>query len=824
MITNAFRDAMRTALERQIAPYTLQEACPALAEGLPFAVREGASIDALLPVCWMIEYNEHTPRQEKTPEAAVKLLRVKKYEELAEDFPVLYQALKPEEGAKAGKSKKEEAGDAKKGFENVAYQVFIKYFKDTEFDGRSIARIGLGLGMTVDEINRVLLSYGKQTITWHRVDDLLFRYAAEKGWTFAHFQRAYEQYLIYRADMEKKQTAGADTLAAGSTPILPDAGKRRDSAYMTRFNRRRLEDLLHASAEAEDDAQVYQKLHAYFIDTERTASGAPRRALAKICRWAHGDFSLQYVSELLEQEDGGRVVFGECPDTKAMTAYQMMMEAAGETPAVIQYASPEAACATVNRVIRALNDLCGGVKTPSHPPFPQGIQYLGGRAYFSALAKWPMDALLLPETIQDREALSLIAECLYRDLPQEYQAYGEISAMDGDARHADVDMVIKAAGIALSRGTAWEDSRYFESALRRGVFHLLLCCNSSKARRILNKTVQEALCRLGWSNWDGLLSANVAQALVRKLRTLPTENGEDDAGKSGSPVCSGIIQKEVKSLFAQVEEERGERERLYARFEALRPQDRDAWITAYLNQKFKKAMAVLDYTPVQAMAFQTQWQQLGTVEKEYCLVNLLRRQYITERDINEPISFALNITRGWKAVPAGQKKHQKTRESGLYIELGKRNSEPGRSLILLMALAHFGYVAESDPRSFTPQSCEKYISDCVKGAWGTSWLLSQTDGGLDAAVENLIRTAMEAFSGLKKRNGGERLSVLWQEALGTACRDYRSICREREVRAVTRFNSVGKGNTALLENQNELFNSSLMAGQWKYDREKKKAT
>ena len=822
MITNAFRDAMRTAIERQIAPYTLQEACPAFAEGLPLAVREGASIDTLLPVCWLIEYNEHTPQQDKTPEAAVKLLHVKKYEELAKDFSVLYDALKPEEGAKAGKQKKEETGDAKKGFENVAYQVFIKYFKDTEFDGRSIARIGLGLRMTVDEINRVLLSYGKQTITWHRVDDLLFRYAAEKGWTFAHFQRAYEQYLVYRADMEKKQQGGADTLAARSAPVLPDAGKRRDSAYMTRFNRRRLEELLCTPTEAEDDAQVYQKLHAYFIDTERTANGAPRRTLAKICRWAHGDFSLPYAAEYLEEE--GRVVFGECPNTRAMTAYQMMMEAAGETPETIQYASPEAACETVNRVIQALNDLCGGVKTSSHPPFPQGIDYCGGQAYFSILAQWPLEALLLPKTIMDREALSLIAECLYRDLPQEYQAYSEISAIDNDVRHADTDQMIKAAGIALSHGPEWKDSLFFESALRRGVFHLLLCCNSSKARRMLNKTVQDALCRLGWSKWDGLLSRKTAEALVQKLRALPIDFKADGTEKNGAAVCSGVIQKEMKSLFAQVGQDRAEREQLYARFQALRPADRDAWILVYLEQKMKKALAVLGYTPEQAISFHAQWRQFSTAEKEYCLVNLLRRQYITERDINEPISFVLNITQGWKSGTEGNKTAHKTKEHGSYIELSKRNSEPGRSLIVLMAVAHFGYVAEKDVRSFSLQSCKKYISECVKSAWGTSWLLSQTDGDLDETVENLIQAAMEEFAARKRGNPQERLSVLWQEALGTACRNYRNTCREREIQAMTRLNSIGKGNMALLETQNELFNTSLMAGQWKYDREKKKET
>lgn len=822
MITNAFRDTMRNAIERQIAPYTLQESCPDLAEGLPLAVREGTSIDALLPVCWVIEFNEHTPQQEKTAEAAVKLLHVKKYEELAEDFSVLYDALKPEERAKARKQKKEESGDEKKGFENVAYQVFIKYFKDTEFDGRSIVRIGLGLGMTVDEINRVLLSYSKQTITWHRVDDLLFRYAAEKKWTFAHFQRAYEQYLVYRADMEKMQTGGGDTLAAGSAPLLPDVGKRRDSAYMTRFNRRRLEDLLRASAQAEDDAQVYQKLHAYFIDTERTANGAPRRTLAKICRWAHGNFSLPYTADYLEEE--GHVEFGECPNTRAMTAYQMMMEAAGETPETIQYASPEAACAMVNRVIQALNDLCGGVKTSSHPPFPQGIDYCSGQSYFSALAKWPLEALLPPKTIEDKEALSLIAECLYRDLPQEYQAYGEISAIDNDVRHADTDQVIKAAGIALSHGPEWKDSLFFESALRRGVFHLLLCCSSSKARRMLNKTVQDALCRLGWSKWDGLLQMKTTEAIVQKLRALPTEPKADGAEKSGTAVCSGIIQKEVKSLFAQVAKDRAEREALYALFQALRPAERDAWISAYLNQKMKKALAILDYSPAQATAFQAQWQQFSIEGKEYCLVNLLRRQYITERDINEPISFVLNITQGWKSGTEGKKTAHKTQEHGSYIELSKRNSEPGRSLIVLMALAHFGYVAEKDVRSFSLQSCKKYISECVKSAWGTSWLLSQTDGDLDETVESLIQAAMEEFAARKKRSAQERLSALWQEALGTACRNYRNTCREREIQAMARYNSAGQGNLVLLEAQNELFNTSLMAGQWKYDREKKKET
>ena len=808
LITKVFREAMMKALARETGRASLADACPWLAEALPLAEREGVSMDALLPVCWVIEYNETIPEEEKSPEQVIRLLNVKTHQELAEQFPALFRALAAQKSGKTA-------------FENLAYQVFIKYFKETEFDGRSIVRIGLGLRMTVEEMNLILLSYGKQTISWHRVDDLLFRYAVGKKWTYGRFARVYEEYLAYRAQMEQKElTGGAENKGDGKPALLQSSEKRRDSAYMTRFNQQKLQSILNDPRGYGDDSQVYKTLHAYFIETEKTAGGAPRRAMAKICRWAHGDFSLAYAAHLLDKEDGGKLTFGECTDTKAQTAYQMVMEAAGEDVSARKTPDPQDARERVNRIIRAVNDLCGGFKTASHPPLPEGIDLFGGRTYFDALRQWKLPMLLTEGSLRDGDALRLIAECLYRDLPQEYQALGEISQVDGDWRHADAEMILKAAGIAVNRTGDLNSNRFFEGALRRGVFHLLLCCGSGKARRMLNETVADVLKIFGFSVWDGNMDGRAAEELIEKLRALSPAPQTADGEKKKGPFCSGVMQKEIKSFLSQCAPGKAG-DALYSRLESAGDGERKQWISAYLNKKGSKALSVLGYTPEQKQAFAAQWRLLTPEEREYCLFNILRPQYVTERDINEPIGFTLNISRGWKKSAADKEGEKpRKRDARLYIELGKRNSEPSRNLILLMALAMFGFVAEKDERGFTFESCERYISDCVKNAWGAAWQLSETDDELDETLETIMKNAFLTFSALKKDPAGADLPDMWRRALTAACREYRAECRNSEIQAMGRAHAAR--SVQALRTRNRLFDTVLIAGQWKYDRERKK--
>ena len=822
MITKPFREAMVSAISRLIAPYSLEEKCPWLADMLLQAEFEVASMEALLPVCWVIEYNEADSVSAKSKEDIVALLNVKTSQEFMDSFPALYRTLcshKKDTETVFSATAFEENPYGKKTFDNIAYQVFIKYFKNSEFDGRSIVRIGLGLRMSIDEINRVLLSYGKQTVTWHRVDDLLFRFAVEKGWTYTHFHSVYTDYLNYRAAVET-QAQTTDCVVPAPAPLSPlvdDMERRRDSAYMTRFNRRKLEEMIRSTHEAKDDIEICKMLHAYFIDTERMANGSPRRTLAKICRWAHGGFSLKYASALLEQEEKSTACFGACPESRATAAYQMLMEAAGDPPGFPSSPKADEACCVVNKVIETINDLASGLKTAAHPQYPKGIDFCGGRLYFSVLDQWRLDMVLSPTFHNDRETLKLIAECLYRDLPQEYQARDELRMMDGDSRTVNTEAVIKAAGIALNCDQK-EDNPYFENALRRGTFHLLLCCGSSRARRMLNTTVRDALYCLGWSEWEGNFPQDTASELISRIQEMPIKEKENEAD-----FCSGKLKKEVKNFFSQTAADK--QEELFSRFSSLSPSEGRRWLSDYLDAKCNQALTVLSYESEQKQQFEIQWQLLDSEEKEYYLSNVLRKQYLTERDIQDPLSFTFSIVQTAKKSERMRLKETshdtKTKQARCYIDLGKRNSEPSRNLILLMALVHFGAVAEKDARSLTLPCCEKYISDCIKKAWSVGWHLSQTDDELDQTVETIIQSALNQFIALNSRKTSETLFSLWRSSLQIACEQYRSKCRDQEIKYLMRFNQFGKKSRHLLVCRNALFSAALMAGQWKYDREKK---
>ena len=808
MITKAFRDAMLQALERETAPERLEEACPQIAEGLPSAVREGASMDVLLPVCWLIEYNEAVPPAERKAGEQIRVLNAADYADLmAQGLPdAFYEAIRQDTR-----------------LDNPSYQFYIKYFKESKFDGRSIVRIGLGLHMTADEINRVLLSYGKQTISWNRVDDLLFRYALIKGWSYGRFEKVYLAYAAYRAALEKEEAGKTqdreDGLTAGRG-IGPE--QQGDSAYMTRYNKRKLESLLRFPDTPDSDAQLYRMLHENFIDTERAANGAPRRTLAKTCRWAHGDFSLSYASALLGREEDARSDFGECPLTKALVAYQMVMEAAGEAPSPALMRDAQGAAELVNRVIRAVNDLCGGFKTASHPPLPRGIDHFGGESYFGDLRRWRPDMLLRPETLADRPILTLIAECLYRDLPQEYQADDRLSAAEGPRRHAHTEVILKAAGIALNRGSdEREINRCFENALRRGVFHLLLCCGSSKARRMLNLTIRDTLVCLGWTDWDGMISPQRARELAQALAALPKAPAEEHAGAPGrrkqAAACAGALLREIMSLFSFAGLNGEEKKKMMAALNAAQEADRAAWISSFLDEKMRRALRVLEYTPEQQQDFSMVWDSFTRDEKEYCLFNHLRKQYVTERDISEPISMALNIDRPLKIKNAGQAEEKGPARP--YIELSKRNSEPSRNLILFIALVMFGYFAEKDERGFTKENCERFISDSIRSAWAAAWQLSRLDDQLDETVDRLITHTFSHFAALKKERPALGPADRWQRALKRAGAEYRKECRDAEIRAMLRYKSFHWLKIQLLSTQNELFSTALMAGQWKYGRE-----
>ena len=808
MINRVFRDAILESLNRETDPWPLEEVCPQIAAGLPSAEREGSSMDVLLPICWLIEYNEAVPPEERNTGDRIKVLNAADYSDLLTlGLPdAFYEAIKQ---------------DAR--LDNPSYQFYIKYFKESKFDGRSIVRIGLGLHMTADEINRVLLSYAKQTISWNRVDDLLFRYALCKGWSYSRFQKAYLEYTAYRADLEKNErmpdgqkNADPDAAEKWGGPEHPD-----DSSYMTRYNKKKLESLLCIPDAPDGDPQIWKMLHESFIRTERAANGAPRRTLAKLSRWAHGDFSLQYASALLGQDDGAMNCFAQCPASKTFIAYQMLTEAAGYASSAGVIRDANAAADAVNRVIRALNDMCGGFKTASHPPLPRGIDHFGGTAYFEDLRLWQTNMLLRPETAADDQTLTLIAECLYRDLPQEYRADARLSVSDGPCRRANVPVIIKAACIALNRSPdEREINRCFENALRRGVFHLLLCCSNSKARRILNMTIRDALLCLGWTDWDGMVSPEIAEKLMDALKDLPWVQNKDLAGspdpRERPEICTGAMLREILSLISFAGKKEMTKERALTILREADPSDRDAWISQFLDEKMLRALQVLEYTEEQRKEYLSAWDGLSIEEKEYCLFNQLRSQYITERDISESLSMALNIERSANTDDGRMRKQRSARH---YIELDKRNSEPSRNLILFIAAVMFGFAVERNERGFTKENCERFISDSIRSAWAASWQLSKSDDQLDETMERLITHALSYFRSIKKGNPSTGLAECWREALKMAGEEYRKECRDAEIRAMMRYKTFHWLKIQLLSTQNDLFSTALMAGQWKYSRE-----
>ena len=746
MITKAFRDAMKNALKREVLPEKLEEVCPFIAENLPNAEREGTSMVILVPVCWLIEYNEAVPVPERTPADRVSILNAASFKDL--------MSLKLPETFVAAIQEAVQIG-------NPAYQFFNKYFKETAFDGRSIVRIGLGLHMTADEVNQVLLSYGKQTVSWHRVDDLLYRYALGKGWSYDRFERVLQEYLSYRASEEKEMQQNLQPSEMGNPTFTGQTDQRtnlkEDSAYLTRFNRKKLEGLMHLP-DTENDAKIYKMLHAYFIETERMADGAPRRCMAKLSRFAHGQFSAAYTAELLGRETSSYEAFGDCPISRAIISYQMLMEAAGEQMSLqSQYRmnNPREASELVNRVIHVINDMSSGFKEKEHPKLPWTEGQEIGDEYFRSLKQWNLEMVLQPDTMKDSEALSLTANCLYRDLPQEYRADPRIRRGGDAGTVLDTDLILIATSIALNRQAHnWEDDLYFENALRQGVFHLLLCCGNSKARHILNMTIRDTLVCLGWTE---------------------------------STLKIGKTQ-----------------------------------IVTFPDEKMLQILEMLQYTAEQKYLFLKNWDEFVHEGKEACFNSNLRKQYITERDINEPVSGIMNTGNPVKKEDKNTDPNQDQMISESHIELNKRNNEPSRALILFMALYMFGFAFEKDERSFTKDNCERFISDYIQYAWASSWQLSKLDDQTDSTVDQIIDHTFSQYKQLQRQNPYEKCSDRWLKALQTACREYRTECRDAEIRSMERYKTFDWSSEQILATQNELFLTSLTAGQWKYMRESRR--
>ena len=183
------------------------------------------------------------------------------------------------------------------------YDGFTKGFR-TNPSGASIVRIGRELHMTIDEINNVLTSYDLQTISFHRTDDLLFRYAGAKGWPYQRFV----------AEL------GYDNRAQGALPELTGENDNWDSAVATRRNRHYLQQLCDAVEPWSE--HPYPTIIEVFQDSERNASGAPRRAMMRLLSWFSADGYHAYSAE--DQHQYARSRRG-----RGASVFHMLHEAAG---------------------------------------------------------------------------------------------------------------------------------------------------------------------------------------------------------------------------------------------------------------------------------------------------------------------------------------------------------------------------------------------------------------------------------------------------------------------------------------------------------------
>lgn len=149
------------------------------------------------------------------------------------------------------------------------YDGFGDHFQNNP-SGATIVRIGRELGMSTDDINSILSSYDRQTISFHRTDDLLFRYAEAKGWTYQRF-------------VQELNFSGGEP---NSTIVAKNDSW--DSSFATRMNRLRLQQMCDSKEDWSE--HPYPMIIKTFQENERNANGAPRRNMLKLLGWLSVDY------------------------------------------------------------------------------------------------------------------------------------------------------------------------------------------------------------------------------------------------------------------------------------------------------------------------------------------------------------------------------------------------------------------------------------------------------------------------------------------------------------------------------------------------------
>lgn len=453
MMTKAFEDAIRSALLRipGMTPKFIDE-----------------HLYPLSHLCRLIVYNESA--QPATKSDAERLLMLSGSAVLPEHL----EAVR----AKANTFVNNNAG-------------FRTDFKSSMPSARSILNVGLSLHMTVDEINSALLSYSYQTISWHRVEDLLLRYAVAKGWLFTTLQGVMWDYHhnYLKSPKAAAVTAGKKAPANagnGATREIAQALPDVNSAYLTRQN---ISIFYEEFVKAANDYTVYERLHELFAPAERASNGAPRRVFLKMTRLLQGGFC-RYIVFSPEVKDAH---FKRCRTSNVQSAHFMLYEAAGLTPPDVP---PKEAALRLTRVITAIDDLLHEPSLQRDENAARPIAWFDAEAQAARAQQARAaqeESRLTPATLLDTVSCDLILRTIDRNLPQElrYNLYA-----GGPKEQPMRRRMLQIAGSVQSVSP---ESGPLEQSYRGSLFQLLLCCGCGDVRPLLADGIRQVLSCFGFT-------------------------------------------------------------------------------------------------------------------------------------------------------------------------------------------------------------------------------------------------------------------------------------------------------------------------------------
>jgi len=186
------------------------------------------------------------------------------------------------------------------------------------------------------------------------------------------------------------------------------------------------------------------------------------------------------------------------------------------------------------------------------------------------------------------------------------------------------------------------------------------------------------------------------------------------------------------------------------------PKEKDA------AQKACVLMRELAYTPEQQRQFSQSLKMLGEEEIKAFTKNVLLPQVVTERGVKDQLSDILDI-----------------------FDPRRRNSEPSRSFLMLVALYTYGYAIRGNRRVFSPVYARRYIDQCLKSAWDIEFLGREEEDGLARTTGRLIDSA---FAWIKKESPNQAtIAEQWIAALKAVCASYREEVRSNELSMVSRY-------------------------------------